>query len=298
LEGFSRPADVELVPSRPENALDLFRRCSSPATPDLSPLRSRFDKGPVRRNHGAVDGSGIPYYRRDLALIHHLGFGFHADACAPGILTLLEPVRERGGLVVELGCGSGLLTRHLLDAGHRVVATDASPAMLDLARENAGEADTVELILPDDPIPRADAIVSVGHVLNYLPDEPAIDRALVSIAEALRPGGVLAIDLCDLEYVEARRDAPSRGWVGEDWAIVTEFSVPSPNRFVRQMATFVRNGDGSWRRDDERHDNVLIETSKVPALLSDHGVEATVGSSFGTESLPDGLRAVIGHRSA
>ena len=54
-----------------------------------------------------------PYYRRDLALIHHLGFGFHADACAPGILELLEPVRERSGLVLEVGCGSGLLTRYL-----------------------------------------------------------------------------------------------------------------------------------------------------------------------------------------
>ncbi len=69
--------------------------------------------------------------------MHHLGFGFHADACAPGILALLEPVRDRGGLVLELGCGSGLLTRHLIDAGHRVIATDASSAMLELAREVA-----------------------------------------------------------------------------------------------------------------------------------------------------------------
>jgi len=53
-----------------------------------------------------------PYYRPDLARIFHLGFGFHADDCAPGILALLEPVRERDGLVVELGCGTGLLTRY------------------------------------------------------------------------------------------------------------------------------------------------------------------------------------------
>jgi SAM-dependent methyltransferase len=244
-----------------------------------------------------VDGADTPYYRRDLALIHHLGFGFHADACAPGILTLLEPVRERGGTVVELGCGSGLLTSHLLDAGHRVIATDASPAMLDLARENAPGADVSELVLPVDPIPPADAIVSVGHVLSYLPDEAAIDQALVAIAGALRPGGVLAIDLCDLEWGAARREAPNAGWVGEHWALVTEFSVPSPDRFVRRMATFARNDDGSWRRDDERHDNVLIDTSRVPALLADHGVEATVASSFGTETLPVGLRAVIGKRS-
>jgi hypothetical protein len=60
-----------------------------------------------------------PYYRANLARIHRLGFGFHADACAPGILQLLLPVRQRRGVVLELGCGSGHLTRHLLAAGHR-----------------------------------------------------------------------------------------------------------------------------------------------------------------------------------
>jgi SAM-dependent methyltransferase len=238
-----------------------------------------------------------PYYRQDLALVHHLGFGFHADRCAPGIIDLLRPVRERDGLVVELGCGSGLLTRHLTDAGHRVLATDASPAMLELARETAPDAEDVrQLVLPDDPVPPADAIVSVGHALNYLPDEAAIDRALVAIAGALRPGGVLAIDLCDLEWGAARQEAPGHGRAGEDWAIVTDFSVPAANRFVREMAIFLRNADGSWRRDDERHENVLIETALVPELLAVEGVEARVARSFGAEQLPTGLYAIIGRR--
>lgn len=245
-----------------------------------------------------MDGVNEPYYRPDLALIHHLGFGFHADDTAPGILELLSPIRARGGLVVEIGCGSGLLTRYLVDAGHRVIATDASPAMLDLARQAVGDAeDIVRLTLPDDPIPAADAIVGVGHALNYLPDEESLDRALVAIAGALRPGGVLAIDLCDLEWGAARGDEPPRGWVGEDWALVTRFSVPSPDRYVREMATFLRNDDGSWRRGDERHDNVLIDTARVPALLAEHGLEAEVRPSFGTETLPVGLRAIVGAAS-
>ncbi len=246
-----------------------------------------------------MDTTEAPYYRRDLALVHHLGYGFHADACAPGILELLHPVRERGGLVLEIGCGSGLLTRHLIDAGHRVIATDASPAMLELARETAPDAEDIRrLVLPDDAVPDADAVVSVGHALSYLPDESAVDRSLVAVARALRPGGVLAIDLCDLEWGVARRDASDLGRVSDDWAIITRFSVPSPNRFVREMTTFVRNDDGTWRRDDESHDNVLVDTTLVPGLLAQHDVEATVGSAFAAEQHPVGLRVIVGHRPA
>ncbi|KAA0235007.1 MAG: Trans-aconitate 2-methyltransferase [Acidimicrobiales bacterium] len=237
------------------------------------------------------------YYRRDLSLIHHRGFGFHADACAPGILALLEPALDRKGLVLELGCGSGLLTRHLIDAGHRVIATDASPSMLDLARENVGNAEELrQLVLPDDPIPPADAIVSVGHVLNYLPDEASLLRAVTAATRALRPGGLIAIDLCDLEWAEARRDSPPLARIEQDWALFTKFSIPSPDRFVRQMTTFVANADGSWRRDDERHDNVLIDTKLVAQALHSEGVSARVLTSFGAEELPAGLHAIVGTR--
>ena len=227
--------------------------------------------------------------------MHHLGFGFHADACAPGILALLEPVR--GGLVLELGCGSGLLTRYLVEAGHRVVATDASPAMLGLARETAPGADVRQLVLPDDPLPECDAVVSVGHVLSYLPDEEAIERALAATALALRPGGILALDLCDLRYGELRRHEANSSRIAEDWAIVTSFELPRPTRFIREITSFLRNEDGTWRRDDERHENILVNTATVPELLADHGVEARVAASFGQEELPEGLVAIVGRKA-
>ncbi len=238
------------------------------------------------------------YYRHDLALVHHLGFGFHADACAPGIIQLLEPIRERGGLVFEVGCGSGLLTRHLVDAGHRVIATDASPAMVELARDHAKGAEDVRvLVLPDDPLPEADAVVSVGHVVNYVGERDAILRAIIAIAQAVRPGGLFAIDVCDLEWAALRQGAPGAGKIGDDWAIAVEFSIPAPDRFVRDIATFLRNDDGTWRRSDERHENVLLDTEELPALLAPYSVDVTVGTSFGSETLPAGLRAVIGRRT-
>jgi SAM-dependent methyltransferase len=247
-----------------------------------------------------MDPSGDPFYRHDLAVVHHRGFARHAAACAPAIVEFLAPVRARRGLVLELGCGTGLLTRELLDAGHRVIATDASPAMLDIARGLVGAAaqDMRQLILPDDPLPPADAIVAIGHPINYLPDAAAVDRALIAMAGALRAGGLLAFDICDLEWGEARRDAPNYSAAGPDWAIITEFSRPAPDRFVRDITTFVPGAGGLWRRDREHHENVLIDTARIPALLGQHGIQARVSASFGAETLPPGLRAITGHRPA
>jgi SAM-dependent methyltransferase len=239
-----------------------------------------------------------PYYEADLARIHHLGFGFHAEACAPGVLDLLADVRERDGLVLEFGCGSGLLTQYLVDAGHRVLATDASPAMLDLAREALGDRIQIErLTLPDDPVPRADAIAGIGHALSYLPDEDAVDRAIAALADALRPGGVMAFDLCDLEWGRHRRGEPPRGWVGDDWAIITENPFEGEDRFIREMTTFMREPDGSYRRGFERHHNVLVDTSTIPAKLADLGLQAEVRPAFGTEQLPVGLQVIVARRA-
>ena len=242
--------------------------------------------------------SADPYYRPALARIHHEGFGFHADACAPGILALLDDVRRRDGLVVEVGCGTGLLTRHLTDAGLRVLATDASPAMLDLARSYAPDAlEFGVLVLPDDPVPECDAVVSTGHALSYVPDRATLEAALVACARALRPGGVLALDLEDLTTRDAQMARPPTPWLGDDWALITERASDAPDHFARLMTTFMRRPDGAYERGFERHDNVLIDVEGVVRpLLEAEGLTVEVGLSFGDETNMEGLMVVVARR--
>lgn len=55
-----------------------------------------------------------------------------------------------GSRILDLGCGTGLPTaRQLADAGHRVVGIDLSPSMVELARENAPDADFHRLDIAD-----------------------------------------------------------------------------------------------------------------------------------------------------
>ena len=240
----------------------------------------------------------IPYYRPALSRVHHEGFGGHGDACAPGILAKLRPVRERGGVVLELGCGSGALTRHLVAAGHRVIATDASPAMLALAREAVPGVEAFSrLALPDDQPPAADAVVSVGHVLSYLPNALAVERAILAIAAALRPGGVLAIDLLDRTYRAAQTGKPPVAMVRDEWAVVIAFDSPDPETYARDITTFVRSASGAWLRDDEHHVNVLVHAPDVVRLLADEGVEAEILPGFDEgQRFEKGLVAITGVR--
>ena len=168
-------------------------------------------------------------------------------------------------MVLEIGCGSGLLTKRLVEAGHRVIATDASLAMLDLARDAAGgAADIRTLPLPDDPVPAVDAVVGIGHALNYLADAAAVRRGLVALADALLPGGLLAVDLCDLEWGTARQGAMTQGRGGEVGPSSPNSASRRPDRFDRDLTTFVRGADGNYRRDDEHHRNILIDTRWYP----------------------------------
>src|SRR5215475_11094388 len=113
------------------------------------------------------------YYGSDLAWVHHSGYSQHVENTAQGIVGLLrESGLSKGAHVLDVGCGSGLLARKLLDAGFVVTGIDASSAMIDLARSYAPGADFKVVKLPtlgrDAALRQTDAVVSTGHVLNYL----------------------------------------------------------------------------------------------------------------------------------
>jgi SAM-dependent methyltransferase len=110
-----------------------------------------------------------------------------------------------GGELLDLGCGSGELARHLAAAGYRVTGCDISPRMLEQAAaaepgKGAGHGDEpgrgsgprwVGLEPGWSELPFAVAsldTVVASSVLEYVPD-PA--RVLAECARVLRPGGVL-----------------------------------------------------------------------------------------------------------
>jgi SAM-dependent methyltransferase len=109
-----------------------------------------------------------------------------------------------GPRVLELGCGSGRLLAPLAAAGNRVVGLDASDAMLERARARLQPAiarGEVSLVLGSmEALPGAasgpfDLVIIPLNGLLHVEDPRQQQRVLAQVAQVLRPGGLLAIDV-------------------------------------------------------------------------------------------------------
>lgn len=98
--------------------------------------------------------------------------------------------------VVDLGCGTGLLTVALAEGGRRVVGVDPSAAMLQVARTRPGgelvswvEGDVSSIEVAD-----ADLAIMSGHVAQVFADADEWQMVLAGLRGYLRPGGRIAFE--------------------------------------------------------------------------------------------------------
>jgi len=238
------------------------------------------------------------WYREDLAYIHDVGHADFALRSAPGILEVL---RENGipeGLVVDLGCGSGLWARELLRAGYRVLGIDISEAMVEIAREKAPRAEFRVGSLFEAEIPPCDAVTAVSEVLNYLFDPEnevrGLDLVFGRVYEALRPGGVFVFDLLGPGQVPG--GVSKTFSEGPDWAVLSE-KVEDQERgtLTRRIVSFRKVGE-HYRRDDEIHRVRLYGPEEVADELGRAGFEVRTMRGYGGYPLSENHAAFVARR--
>lgn len=113
---------------------------------------------------------------------------------------LVKLLHEHGicdGIVVDLACGTGEMTRRLADSGYDMIGIDFSEDMLDIAREKCSSE--VLLLGQDmrelDLYGTAKAMVCVCDGMNYLCSVDDLKKVFERVKVFLEPGGVFIFDM-------------------------------------------------------------------------------------------------------
>jgi len=163
--------------------------------------------------------------------------------------------------VLDLGCGSGLLSEAIAASGARVLGIDASPAMLAIARRRCAAhgrrarfraARFLDLRLP--PVHRL--AVACHDVLNHVPRAQLLTATFAALRGTLGPGGMLVFDsVTEATYETLWTDNTHRLqgphgdlWMECDWDAAAR-------RATVHMVGYLRRADGRF----SRHETTLHE---------------------------------------
>lgn len=238
-------------------------------------------------------------YGQDLAYIHHAGFGDFARSAAPGLLSILRRSGIYGGLVVDLGCGSGIWAGELLKAGYEVSGIDLSQAMIRLARRQTPGAVFRTGSLFRTKLPPCAAVTSIGECINYCFDRSNSRRRLARffrrVYEALSPGGMFIFDI--VEPGQLSSGASRRIFrQGEDWAVFAETTANHSEGTLTRRITAFRRTEKLYRRSEEIHRLRLYRSRDVASDLARAGFQVRILCGYGRFRLPAAHAVIVARK--
>jgi SAM-dependent methyltransferase len=231
-------------------------------------------------------------YSADLAHIHDAGFGDFAKRAGPELVRILRAHRIRNGLIVEAGCGSGILAAHLVDAGYEVFAFDQSTAMIRLARARAAAARFRVASFTRMILPACRAVVAIGEIITYL--SSGVGGVFERVHAALEPGGLFIFDF--MESGE-RRIYPARIIEGDGWSLVARADLSASGRVLTRRLIAKRMIRKTWRRTRETHRVRIYSKEEIGRALAAAGFSACMRRFYGRCRLMPGDVAVIARKS-
>lgn len=200
----------------------------------------------------------------DLADSYHLIFADWQQSIAyqQGVFERLIAERLGAGVfdLLDCACGIGTQAIGLARIGHRVVASDLSPAAVERLRreaEAAGlkiEAHVADLRTLAGRIPgEFDAVVAFDNALPHLLTETEVRQAVANMAAKLRPGGLLLASIRDYDRLlreRPRGDGPRVFDGPEGRRIAFQVWDWDENGDTYELHQFIVQSDGDgWRTD-------------------------------------------------
>jgi 2-polyprenyl-6-hydroxyphenyl methylase / 3-demethylubiquinone-9 3-methyltransferase len=183
----------------------------------------------VRNDPRQYDDLAAEWWRPggDFELLHWL---------AAARAALVPPASQAGAVLIDAGCGGGLLAPHLVGKGYRHIGVDLRVSGLSTAAAHGVEPVCGDVTALPFATGAAD-VVAAGEILEHVTD---LSATVAELCRVLRPGGLVVLDTVNATAVSRFITVTAGEWIG-----VAPAGLHDPALFVapkRLTAEFARHG--------------------------------------------------------
>ena len=188
--------------------------------------------------------------------------------------------KEKTSLVLDLGCGTGSMTKALAHRGYDMTGVDYSPEMLDIARQRAEKEglDNILWLCQDmtefELYGTVEAVVSSLDCINHITEKASLSQCFSLVHNYLSPGGLFLFDVNSPYKFETVYG--DRAYLLEDENAFCAWQNCYRKRSGLcdfYITLFEKQSDGSYLRREEFQREKMYTEKTLRKLLSATGFE-------------------------
>lgn len=198
------------------------------------------------------------------------------------LTALLQENGISDGLVLDLGCGTGTLTRLLAARGYDMIGVDISEEMLEIASRRSGEVTGTEpgilYLLQDmrefELYGTVRAVVSICDSMNYLMEYEDLIQVLSRVNNYLDPGGVFIFDLNTIYKYEHELGDQTIAENRDEGSFIWENYYDKEEQVNEyDLTLFIRESDRRYQKYEETHFQRAYSLESIKQAIAAAGME-------------------------
>ena len=195
------------------------------------------------------------------------------------LIGLLKEYGIDSGIIADLGCGTGSMTKLLADAGYDMIGIDNSIDMLEIAREKMMDSEQQILYLLQDMrefelYGTVHAIVSVCDSMNYILEKEDLVKVFRLANNYLEPRGYFIFDMNTQYKYRTQLGDRTIAEDREDMSFIWDNFYDEETKVNEySLSIFVQEEEDLYRKYEEVHYQRAYSLEEVKEAIKEAGME-------------------------